>query len=175
MHGLSHVVGIGPRVTLNGKDYQVRGKTNRFSAELEAEILKLRGDPFDMIVEAGRRAQLDNNPDLLNTVADVVTAKFRNWRTITYYDYLEFMNSPSGDALTVFHCLKQDAPELTYDDVKHFMVQSRLLGNGNEQLVEELRVLFKAIEVASGEDQLGNSNGRPPQVPENPAKEQTGS
>jgi hypothetical protein len=172
MNGLSRTAAVGPRVTLNGKEYQVRGKTNRFYAELEAELLKLRGDPFDLIVEAATRAKLDKDAELLNNVANIVTAKFRNWNTMTYSDYLEFMNSPTGDALTAYHCLREDAPELTYDEVKFWLVKVKCITQKDEEIAE-MQALFKAIEVASGEDQLGNSNGQPPVV-ETLAAEQTG-
>lgn len=162
MHGLSHVAGIGPRVTVNGKSYQVRGKTNRFYAELEAELLKLRGDPFDMIVEAAKRGNIDNDPTLVRKVAEVVVTQFRNWRTMTYKDYAIFMDSATGDALTVYHCLKQDAPELTFEDVKHVITEMRF--SNSDAAREELNALFTAIEQASGENPLGNSNGRTPQV-----------
>lgn len=173
MHGISRVAGVGPRVTINGKDYQVRGKTNRFYAELEAELLKMRGDPFEMIVEAGRRARIDKDEALLNNVADVIAAKFRNWRVMTYRDYLEFANSPTGEALTVLHCLKQDSPELTLADVKDYLARVKL--EGTDEQGEEMKALFDAIQVASGEDLLGNSNGQPLIAGETLALERTGS
>lgn len=171
MNGLSRTAGIGPRVTINGKEYQVRGKTNRFYTEVEAELLKLRGDPFEMIVEAGKQAKLHQDVDLLNQIADVITAKFRNWRVMTYWDYIEFMNSPTGDALTVFHCLKQDDPTLTFDEVKYWLTTTRILGDKKGS--EEIDAVFKAINVASGEDQLGNSTGQP-REPTTPILAQTG-
>lgn len=167
MHGLSHVVGIGPRVTINGKSYQVRGKTNRFYAEVGAEILKLRGNPFDMIVDAGIRGKVQGDAGLVGQVANVVATQFRNWKTVTYLDYLEFISTPAGSALLVYHCLKTDAPELTYDDVLHTWTELRF--SDTPESVKEVEEVVKAIAQASGENNLGNSNGRPPVIQEQPA------
>lgn len=171
MHGLSHVVGIGPRVTINGKSYQVRGKTNRFYAEVGAEILKLRGNPFDMIVDAGIKGRISGDPDVVSQVANVVATQFRNWKSVTYSDYLEFINTPAGNALLVYHCLRTDAPELTYDDVLHTWTELRF--SADPEAEKTIADVVKAIAQASGEDQLGNSNGRLPKVQE-PALETIG-
>lgn len=164
MSGLSRVAGIGPRVTLNGKDYQVRGKTNRFFAEVQAAIVGSRGDPFQMIVEAARRGKMDDDPQLLERVAEIVCEKFRNWKTATYRDYLEFLGSPEGDALVAHHCLKQDAPEVTLDETREYVVTMKFKGMGDDAgsqaAKKEVEALFKAIEIASGEGPPGNSNGQ---------------
>lgn len=160
MSGLSRVAGIGPRVTLNGKDYQVRGKTNRFFAEVQAAILGSRGDPFQMVVEAARRGKLDADPEILDRVAEIVCEKFRNWKTATYRDYLEFMGSPEGDALVAYHCLKQDAPEVTLDEVREYIVSMKFKGLEDETAKAEVTALFSAIAIASGEGTPGNSNGQ---------------
>lgn len=162
MNGLSRVVGLGPRVMLNGKEYQVRGKTNRFFAEVDAAILARRGNPFDMIVDAGIRGKIDNDPELLTNVVNQVVAKFRDWQVATYRDYMAFLSSPEGDALTVFHCLKKDAPELTLDEVRHYVINLQFRSLEDPAAQEEKETLFKAIEVASGEDHWGNSNGQIP-------------
>lgn len=164
MAGLSRVAGIGPRVTLNGQDYQVRGKTNRFFAEVQAEILKLRGDPFQMIVDAGRRGKLENDPDLLNRIADVVAEKFRTWGMVTYSDYLDFLRTPEGDAFTAYHCLRQDAPEITLDDVRDYIINMKFKGLGDEAAKKEVEALDDAILAASGEGHSGNSNGQTPKL-----------
>lgn len=166
MAGLHVVAGIGPRVTLNGKEYQVRGKTNRFYADVKAEILHARGNPLNMIVEAGIKAKIANDPELLGKVADVVADKFRTqWGLVEYRDYLDYMASSEGDVLTAYHCLKQEDPTLTMDDVRDYIISTKFKGIGKdpENLAarKELEDLFEAIATASGESS-GNSNGQTP-------------
>lgn len=175
MNGLSRVAGIGPRVMLNGKEYQVRGKTNRFFAEVGAAIIQSRGDPFDMIVDAAIRSRKEDggaDRNLIDAVVDSVATRFRNWGIATYGDYIEFLASPEGDVLTVYHCLKQDAPEVTIDEVRHYMITMQFRKLGDEAAKKEIEDLMKAIEVASGEDWLGNSTS---QIQETPNLAKTGS
>ena len=172
MDGLAHITGVGPRVTLNGKSYQVRGKTNRFYAEVEAEILRLRGDPFQMLIDAAIRGKATNDETLLSRIAESVAGNFRNWRVMTYSDYWDFLNSPMGDAFLVFHCLHKDDPELKFEDVHHYLAQIRLRGGKEKE--QELKSLFAAIHSASGDDILGNSNGRISEEEKVPDPAQTG-
>lgn len=173
MNGLSIVAGVGPRVTFAGRAFQIRGKTNAYYADVEAAIKKLRGNPLDLVVEAGKRASLEKNPDVLDSVAKAVADKFRNWNTTTYVDYIEFMGTPEGDALTIYHAIKDDAPDVTFEQVKFWMVQTRFYGgeSGRAKLDE----IFKAIATASGEDQLGNLSGQPGPEPTATTVPSTGS
>jgi len=168
MNGLSLVAGVGPRVTINGKSFEIRGKTNAYYADMEAAIRKSRGNPLDLVVEAAKRAVLENDPAILSTVATAVSERFRSWNTATYGDYLDYMNTPDGDALTVFHALKDGAPDVTLEQVKLWLVQTRF--HGGDAGRAKVKEVFDAIATASGEDQLGNSSGQPGQeTPPSPA------
>lgn len=164
MAGLSRVAGIGPRVTLNGKEYQVRGKTNRFFAEVQAAILKARGNPLDMIVEAGIKGKVAGDPELIGKIAEVVADKLRTvWGMVSYRDYLDFMNSSEGDVLEAYHCLVQEDKTVTLDDVRDYILTMKFKGLDDPAAKQELEDLFKATASASGEGgPLGNSNGQTP-------------
>lgn len=180
MNGLSRVAGVGPAIELGGRTFQVRGLILGYYAALEAELLKLRGNPLDLIVESakslrGEDGRIDGFQSLvLDNIAGVVADKFRNWRFCTYQDHNDFLRTPTGEAFKVWWAIKGDpsAKDVTLAQVQHWLAElRRKLGSiADEKEYETFRAerfesIFNAIDQASGDDVLGNSIGRSPETP----------
>lgn len=149
MDGVSHVAGIGPTIELGGKQWIIKGRTIEYYALLEAEIIKLRGNPFDMIIAAAKENPGPEGAMLVNVIASAVAERFRNWRIATYNDYQNFIFSPYGEAFQIWCCL------LSKDSVTVHQVQfwiMELLRSGREKLDK----ILDAIDQASSEDKMGN-------------------
>lgn len=184
MHGLSRVAGVGPTIQLGGRTFTVRGRILGYLAALEAELLRLRGNPLDLIVESARSLR---GPDgridatgllMLDQIASVVAEKFRNWRFATYQDHNEFGNTARGDAFLVWWAIGGDpnAKDVTIDQVQHWLMEIRrsiaMIENDAERekyRAEHLDSIYQAIDLASGDDVLGNLTGRQPEALPTPA------
>lgn len=184
MNGLSRVAGVGPTIELGGRTFTVRGCILGYYTALEAELLRLRGNPLDLIVEAakslrGPDGKIDGYQSLvLDQIANVVAEKFRNWRFCTYQDHNEFLRTPTGEAFKVWWAIKGDesAKDVSLPQVQHWMadLRKKLASIESDEEFTKFRVeridsIFNAIDQASGEDVLGNSTGRSPETTE-PAK-----
>ena len=182
MNGLSRVAGVGPNIKLGGREFKTRGRTLGYFAALEAELLRLRGNPLDLIVEAAKSLR---GPDgaidkvqvvVLDQIAGVVAEKFRNWRFSTYQDQNEFLLTSRGDAFRVWWAISGDARDVSIDQVQHWLMELReslfAIADKDERekaRTERLDAIYSAIELASGDDVLGNSTGRQPETTPTPA------
>ena len=54
MDGSAVTAGVGGTIQINGKRYSIRARTVEFYALVEAEIVKLRGNPLDLIVQSAQ-------------------------------------------------------------------------------------------------------------------------
>lgn len=156
MDGISRVAGQGPTVEFAGKTYQVQARALDHYAKIEAEIIKLRGDPFDALVKAAK--ELAESPQALASIASLVAEKFRGWRFVTYRDIFEFQGTPYGEAFLIW--LGLGNPELTVQQVQ-FEIMEAIQSKGAEALQWKEGILA-AIDQASGVDTLGNSTGPAP-------------
>lgn len=150
--GISHIAGLGPLVTLGGRQWLVKGRQLRYYAMMEAEIIKMRGNPFEMVVLAAANHRQD--PGVVNAVAAAVAEHFRNWRFANYKDYGNFNETPYGEAFQVWCAIRHQDEKLTVDQVQ-FWLMEEIVQRGPERRTE----ILAAIEQASSEDQLGNSTG----------------
>src|SRR5690349_7646841 len=111
--GVARVAGVGGRISLGGREWTVRGRTVGYYALLEAEILRLRGNPYEMIVNAaiGAVREVDGGAQVdavrvVDLIAQAISDRFRNWRFASYNDYGQFYNTPYGEAFQIWSAIK---------------------------------------------------------------------
>jgi hypothetical protein len=163
--------GTGGSITLAGRTFIVKGRTVGYQAAMEAEIIRVRGNPMDMFVEAAKNLRDDRQ--LLDTVALAIAERFRNWRMATHGDYAEFMGTPRGQAFNVWYAIKHNEKPPTIQQVEfwlgelssEFETQDVVdeKGEHSEKMVhvgwKKIQEIISAIDFASGDDALGNSIG----------------
>lgn len=111
MDGLSRVAGIGPTVRLGGETFTVRGRTLRHYAELEAEIIRLRGDPFELI---------RSNRDMLSRFGDELIEKLFNqidvkWRIVRIEEIHEWLTTLHGRIFSIWQATRHNGEKHTFD------------------------------------------------------------
>ena len=155
--GISRVAGIGPRITLGGKSYQVKGKTGEYYAALEAEIIKTRGsNPFEMIV--GASSALKSEPEILRQVIRELAAEAKSWRFVKDWDFFDFLSTPRGRSMHLWLCINHNANAPDRDECHvQYMREVAIRGKETQAWQDEID---EAIKQASGEGELGNSTGR---------------
>lgn len=156
MDGVSRVAGVGPTIELGGRSWIVRGRTVEYYALLEAEIIKLRGNPFDLIVTAAR--QMKDDPAAVDLVARTVAERFRNWRFATYADHADFNNTPYGDAFKIWAAICDQDGALSVQKIVFWMME--LYAQEGKAGLAKRDAILDAIDQASSDDALGNSTGR---------------
>lgn len=182
---IARAAGTGGTITLAGKTYTVKGRTKEYQGVLEAEITRLRGDPISLVVDAAK--SLKGDRVLLDQVAGVIADRFRNWGMATHADFAEFCATPRGQALSVWLAIKHN-PDCPSQEEVQFLL-SEMAGEGEvkddpvidvvtgEQAIDKesgkpqterkyvntgwkkVAEIMRAIDVATGEDALGNSIG----------------
>src|SRR5574343_805572 len=146
--GISHIAGLGPLVTLGGRQWIVKGRTLEYYSMMEAEIIKKRGNPFEMVVLAARESRDDLK--VVDAVAVSVAEHFRNWRFANYQDYIAFNQTPYGEAFQVWAAIRHQDENLTVQQVHFWLMELIVLGGANKRTE-----ILDAIELASSEDQWG--------------------
>jgi hypothetical protein len=168
MAGESRALGVGPRVFFDGRDCLVSPRDNRFDAFIEAECIQARGTPMDAVLKATQTLKKDDGKPDLEAVAaltQAVVAELRVWRTCSEYEQRMFLDSPAGQAATLWYCLRDNFDkDWSVNRVRFVLGESmRLALNGGADVIrawsEWKNGLFAAIDQASGDDLLGNLTG----------------
>lgn len=163
MEGSARAAGVGGFVTWNGKSTQVRGRTIEYYAMVEAEIVRARGNPFDMLISAARSLGDDITNDAITALASAAAASFRDWRSASWSDYESFLRTPRGLALEVWYCLPDARNGDTVDDTLCKLME---ISMRRPELINRWHPEFqKAVDLASGTDELGNLIGLPSNPP----------
>jgi hypothetical protein len=185
MDSVARAAGTGGTITLAGKTYTVKGRTKEYQGILEAEIVRLRGDPISLVVNAAK--SLKGDLALLDRVAGIIADRFRNWGMADHSDFAEFNRTPRGQALSVWLAIKHNPNCPDVDQIQFEL--GEIAGEGEVQdlpvldehtgepvidkktgkpKTEETYVntgwkkiaeIIHAIDLATGEDPLGNSTG----------------
>jgi len=167
MDGSSRAFGVGPTIQLRGKTYTVNGRIFRHYAEIEAEVIRLRGNPFEMIPQA--RDVLSGELATLSFVLREIFNEARRWRFLSHADFHEFLDSWRGEVMQLWMAIRHNDPELTLDAVMEMFgdeVENITRTKGVKESLEWRDKVSEAIAQASGEDPLGNSTGSVPTPPE---------
>lgn len=166
MDGISRTSGIGPTITLEGETYTVNARILRHYGEIEAEIIKRRGNPFDLIRQACDA--LSDHPEhvvaFANKTFDEVL-KLR-WGAVTLADIGEFLSTTwFGECFSLWLAIRENNPQkLTFKYVSDAFsdeYERRITDDGYESATEWKESIYKAQQQATGTDELGNSTGSP--------------
>lgn len=157
MDGAAIAAGIGGTITIDGRVFTVRARDLEFYAQVEAEIVKLRGNPMELIVQAAQRLKAEpDSARLIDVVANAVSNRFRNWRLASYSDYGEFYDTPYGEAFQLWCCIKHNPNCPTPQEIRKWMFD-RLNREGDLQAIRD--EINSLVNRAGSEDTLGNSTG----------------
>lgn len=169
MDGISRTSGVGPTITLGGKAYTVSGRILRHYAEIEAEIIKLRGNPFDFVRQASE--SLKDSPEVLAIVINQAWDLARTWAYVSSEDLSEFLVSWRGVVFALWLSIREQSAGLEFDEVLTLFgdeCEDRKRKDPASNFVEEVDA---AITQGGGDDELGNSTGSPQSNPSDEANE----
>lgn len=142
MDGLSRIVGCGPMLALCGKHYSVQGRTLRHYAEIEAQILALRGNPFDLVRE---HIHLFDEGMLAAIFAEIK----KGWCCATIGDCHEWAMTYSGTIFTTWQAIRNCG--VTLDECEGILREHMQ----EKDVDEEISIIQSSIQRASGIDELG--------------------
>lgn len=165
MEGISRPAGAGPTVDFGGEKLQVSGRILRHYAEIEAQIVHLRGNPFDLIRE--NKDLLADQPELMDRFVDRAFEEAKAWRFVTPHEFSSWLGTWPGICFTLWLAFRDnDREKYTLNKITEmFSDQYEQLANSTGGSVAADRwkeTLTEAINQASGEDELGNSTGGHP-------------
>lgn len=173
MSGESRAFAQGPSVFFDGRTVQAQARDNNYDGFIEAEAVRARGNPMDVLLKAARELKTDDGHlDLasLSNLTQSVMAEAKLWRNCTVYEKRVFMATPYGEAATLWYCLRHGFDkDWTIDRVRYVMAESMraalaMGGEAIQQWADWKDGLFAAIDQAGGEDILGNLTGLRPKV-----------
>lgn len=164
MDGISRTVGVGPTIMLGGRSLTVSGRILRHYAEIEAEIIRQRGNPFDLI-----RQMSEAMPDRQDMALLVVTRAFqeaKSWRTVLIPEIGDWLNSTwGGRCFRTWLAVRDNDPDkLTLEEVTRLYsdeYQDIVRTKGAVAAEQWDQSIENAVDQASGDDELGNLSGSP--------------
>lgn len=164
MDGISRTVGVGPTVTLGGRSLTVSGKILRHYAEIEAQIMEARGNPFDLIRQLAEA--MPDRHDLSHAVVAKAFVEAKSWRMVTIDEIGEWLDGTMrGRCFRTWLAVRDnDRAALTLEAVTEQYADEyeRILHKDGPRAAEDWDTgICRAIDTAEGSDELGNSNTSP--------------
>ena len=167
MDGLSRAVGVGPTMELCGQTFSVKGRVIRSYAEIEAEIIRVRGNPFDYLIHIKDTISGMDSKDsegLMRVAIQEGYKEAKKWRYVSGGEIAEWMNETfRGQCFMVWMCIRHNNREvLTLEKVTELYcdeLEAAASSTGEDGRDKKKEEIFSAIDQASGDDQLGNSTG----------------
>lgn len=164
MDGISRTSGVGGTITLEGTSYTVDGRILRHYAEIEAEIIKRRGNPFDLIRQA--KDALKDSPEIVREFVSRAFDEALKWRIVSVYDIGLFLEGTwSGTCFALWLAIRDnDRSKLTLEEVSRMYCdeyERRIRKGGAEEAEKWKAEIESVLDQANGTDELGNSTGSP--------------
>lgn len=164
MEGASRTFGTGPVMTLGGRSLSVNSKLLRCYAEIEAEIINRRGNPFDLARQAA--AAFADTPETALLVVQRAFEEAKSWRFVAISEIWRWIDETwAGRCFSVWLAVRDNDPQtLTFDEVSRMYsdeYEDRFRKGGFEAAEEWADSIVRKIIQADGEDELGNSNTSP--------------
>ena len=164
MEGLARAAGVGSAITLGGRKLKVSARILRHYAEIEEEVRRLRGNPFNLIREA--KEALRDDPELMKQFVERAFDEARRAKIVTPNDVQEYLSDTwSGGCFALWLALRENDPQaVTLQWVSQNFCdefESRLKRDGQEAAAKWREEIDHAINSAGGEDEVGNSTGSP--------------
>ncbi len=163
MDGISRTAGVGPTIQLGGRSLTTNAKILRHYAEMEAEIIRKRGNPFDLIRDA--KEALRDCPEIMGQFVTQAFDAAVRWKTVSQQEVHDFLGTMSGTVFAIWLSVRDNDPAtITLEWVKQaFMDQMEAVAREQGALAAQKwqAAIEAAIDQASGDDELGNSTGSP--------------
>lgn len=165
MDGLSRAGGVGATIKLGDRTLSVSPRFLRHYAEMEAEVRKLRGNPFDQIREA--KDLLKDDPDLMRQFVEAAFIEAKKNKIVTLADIQEFTEDTwSGGCFVIWLAVRDnDRATLTLEKVTELFsdeFEVRLRRDGEAAAAKWRKEIEGVINSAGGDDEVGNSTGSLP-------------
>jgi len=142
---------LAEEITVGGRTYRLRPIITGLYAELEAYVAAQRGNPLALATEACKMAP----PEQHDAIWQAAMSQASKARVVTAAEIAEFERSIRGLAWKLWACLQAEhAAEFPRPDDA-----LRLIEEAGEQRMAEVA---SKVHVASGEADLGNSDGPGP-------------
>jgi len=107
MSGLSTLCGVGPLIVVQGKPVQLRGRTLKHLAEVEMQIMYLRGDPlFHARCFAMRIPEYDARVEFLEGILPAIRHK---WIGCKGSDINRYYRSPEGRVMSYWQSTRESS------------------------------------------------------------------
>jgi len=166
--GLANTVGAGSTIELGGERLQVSPRILRHYAEIEAEIIERRGDPFDSIRK--NKDIFADSPELLDRFVEKAFDQAKTIREVSLHDIGIYISETwHGQLFAIWLAVRDNNREVwTLDKfVQVFSdeYEERIRVGGEEEARRWMGGIEGTIDKASGEDELGNSTGSPQSTP----------
>lgn len=151
MDGLCYAAGCGPSVRLGGRRLLLKGRTIGDYGIIESEILKQRGNPFDLIRAAARRT--GEHADRQRYIVDQLFRHICRWGGgVSFHDTIKWLNTSYGACFALWLAVRDNDPlRYTFEHV------CDLAGTADWNEISQ------AISIASAEDEraLAQCSGVP--------------
>lgn len=164
MDGLSRAAGVGPTITLSGHTLSVKGRILRHYGEIEAEIIKRRGNPLTWFRNA--KTEIGNDPAMLRVLAETAFDKGKDYAVVTRAEISRWLDTQSGACFQVWLAVRDNDREkwtleavtrVYCDDLEDAIRKAGdKPGAGSAAYEARKQEIDDAINQASGEDPLGN-------------------
>ena len=158
MDGLSRALGTGPTITLCGQTFSVQGRLIRHYAEIEAQMIKERPDPFQLMREGVSAFQ--DNPEGMRFFVRECYDIAKTWKSVAGHEIRDWLNTFKGNCFAVWLCIRHNNPEyLTLEKVTELMLDDAekiAREKGEAARAAKQAEIERAIDQASGTDTLGN-------------------
>jgi len=166
---LDSAVGSGPTIEIGGETLTITPRLVRHFGEMEAEIKKERGNPFDCIREA-REALGDTDAGLLKEIVENAFLEARKWKYVSVEEIWEWMAQTwRGQRFVIWLTIRDNNREKWtfnyFNEIFSDEYEDRVRNEGPVEAHKWIANIENAIQQASGDDELGNSNGSPKSTP----------
>lgn len=144
MSGLAVLCNSGPVIQVEGKSYQLKGRTLRHLGEIEAQIMFMRGDVFSYLREAVQGQAREDAISIIERSLQKI--RFR-WIGCNGEDVHRFCSSLEGRVYSFWQSIRHCG--LGYDEAKSIYLRQADIDEGWES-----RIKF-SVELATGESDMG--------------------
>lgn len=160
MDGIVHVAGVGPAMTLGGKEYPFKAYSGKERALLEAKILGTRFNPLNWF----ETAVLPKDPAVLRVLAEAAFSASTSQGMVTEEDINRYATTLEGSMYVTWLFIRHNDAALTFEkfsEVFHAEVEKVLSEGGPAALETWKKNLFKMADLVEGRADLKNASDLP--------------
>ena len=143
MSGLSSLCNAGPLVKINGRSYQIKGRTLGHIGEAESQILYMRGDLLFYLTKASSAIEKSCRADVIKSSLRRIRLR---WTGCKSEDIYRFYSSPEGRIFSFWQSIRDNG--LSFEEAERLYLDQM-------DIDEEWETRIKwAIEMTTGESDI---------------------